>query len=287
MATKGFPGMDDEVEGMTIALTPVQMAAVLGDQEVPESASLSNRLWGTVGLVGGVVELVGAGVLCLAPEPTMVSKAGCVVLGVHGFDTLATSGRQVWTGVPQRTATAVTATSAAEALGASRETAEGIGLAVDVAVPLAVTAGLGAARIVSVMRGGRIRLVQHEAAAGTRLGGHTMARHVGQTDAQLLARVRTPTRPGPKAVSTFSDLAIAERAISETLRANAAAVKAWSRTAAAGSKSPEIEHVVGYVVGRGVQFGSTAVNDLSGVRIILKMESYNGKPFYILTAYPI
>jgi hypothetical protein len=287
MATKGIPGMDDEVEGMTITLTPVQMAAVLGDEEVPESASLSNRLWGTVGLVGGVVELVGAGVLCLAPEPTMVSKAGCVVLGVHGFDTLATSGRQVWTGVPQRTATAVTTTSAAEALGASRETAEGIGLAVDVAVPLAVTAGLGAARIVSVMRGGRIRLIEHEAAAGTRLGGHTMARHVGQTDAQLLARVRTLTRPGPKAVSTFSDLATAERAISETLRANSAAVKAWSRTAAAGSKSPEIEHVVGYVVGRGVQFGSTAVNDLSGVRIILKMESYNGKPFYILTAYPI
>lgn len=279
--------MDDEVEGMTIALTPVQMAAVLDDQEVPESASLSNRLWGTVGLVTGVVELVGAGVLCVAPEPTMVTKAGCVVLGVHGFDTLAASGRQVWTGVPQRTATAVTATSAAEALGASRETAEGIGLAVDVAVPLAVTAGLGAARIVSVMRGGRIRLVEHEAAAGSRLGGHTMARHVGQADAQLLARVRTATRPGPRAVSTFSDLATAERAISETLRANAAAVKAWSRSAAAGSKSPEIEHVVGYVVGRGVQFGSTAVNDLRGVRIILKMETYNGKPFYILTAYPI
>jgi len=279
--------MSDEVEGMTIALTPVQMAGVLGGQDVPESASLSNRLWGTVGLVGGVVELVGAGVLCLAPEPTMVTKAGCVVLGVHGFDTLATSGRQVWTGTPQRTATAVTASSAAEALGASRETADGIGLAVDVAVPLVVAAGLGAARIVAVTRGGRIRLAEHEAAAGSRLGGHTMARHVGQTDAQLLARVRTATRPGPKAVSTFADLATAERAITETLRANAAAVQAWSRSAGAGSKSPELEHVLGYVVGRGVQFGSTAVNDLSGVRIILKMESYNGKPFYILTAYPI
>lgn len=138
--------MDDEVEGMTVALTPVQMAAVLGGQDVPESASLSNRLWGTVGLVGGVVELVGAGVLCIAPEPTMVTKAGCVVLGVHGFDTLATSGRQVWTGTPQRTATSVTASSAAEALGASRETADGIGLAVDVAVPLVVASGLGAAR---------------------------------------------------------------------------------------------------------------------------------------------
>ncbi|EJL78082.1 RNase A-like domain-containing protein [Variovorax sp. 2RAF20] len=279
--------MDDEVEGLSIALTPVQMAAVLGGQDVPESASWSNRLWGTVGLVGGVVELVGAGVLCVAPEPTMVTKAGCVVLGVHSFDTMATSGRQIWTGTPQRTATAVTASSAAEALGASRDTADGIGLAVDVAVPLVVASALGAARIVAVMRGGRIRLAEHEAAAGSRLGGHTMARHVGQTDAQLLARVRTATRPGPRAVSTFGDLATAERAITETLRVNAAAVRAWSRGAAAGSKSPELEHVLSYVVGRGVQFGSTAVNDLSGVRIILKMESYNGKPFYILTAYPI
>ena len=68
--------MDDEVEGMTIALTPVQMAAVLDGQDVPESASLSNRLWGTVGLVGGVVELVGAGILCVAPEPTPNCRAG-------------------------------------------------------------------------------------------------------------------------------------------------------------------------------------------------------------------
>ena len=85
--------MDDEVEGMTIALTPVQMAAVLNDQDIPESASWSNRLWGGVSLVGGVVELVGAGVLCVAPEPTMVTKAGCVVLGVHSFDTMAKIGR--------------------------------------------------------------------------------------------------------------------------------------------------------------------------------------------------
>jgi len=279
--------MDDEVEGMTIALTPVQMAAVLNDQDIPESASWSNRLWGGVSLVGGVVELVGAGVLCVAPEPTMVTKAGCVVLGVHSFDTMATSSRQIWTGQTQRTATAITAGAAAEALGASRETAEGIGLAVDVAVPLVVAGALGASRVVAVMRGGRLRLAEHEAEVGSRLGGHTMERHVARTDAQLLARVGGPGKSGPKAVSTFADLATAERAISETLRVNKAAVEAWSRAAAAGTKSPEIEHVLSYTVGRGVSFGSTAVNDLRGVRVILKMESYNGKPFYILTAYPI
>lgn len=281
--------MDDEIEGLSVALTPVQMAAVLGGQDVPESASLSNRLWGTVGLVGGVVELVGAGVLCLAPEPTMVTKAGCVVLGVHGYDTLATSSRQVWTGTPQRTATAVTASSAAEALGASRETADGIGLAVDVAVPLAVASGLVAARVIAV-RATRFRLepvdlLRHEGPLNTKIGGHTIREHVGKTEAQLFARF--PLKKTLQASSSFTDLQTAEAAISATVRANARAIKAWSRSAAVGSKPKAFYHDVGSVVGIGVQRGSTTVSQLSNVRVVLNMKSYNGMPYYILTAHPI
>ncbi|BEP63102.1 hypothetical protein GmRootV213_36560 [Variovorax sp. V213] len=281
--------MDDEIEGLSVALTPVQMAAVLGGQDVPESASLSNRLWGTVGLVGGVVELVGAGVLCLAPEPTMVTKAGCVVLGVHGYDTLATSSRQVWTGTPQRTATAVTASSAAEALGASRETADGIGLAVDVAVPLAVASGLVAARVIAV-RASRFRLepvdlLRHEGPLNTKIGGHTIREHVGKTEAQLFARF--PLKKTLQASSSFTDLQTAEAAISATVRANARAIKAWSRSAAVGSKPKAFYHDVGSVVGIGVQRGSTTVSQLSNVRVVLNMKSYNGMPYYILTAHPI
>ncbi|MDQ0571843.1 hypothetical protein QFZ42_003677 [Variovorax paradoxus] len=280
--------MDDEVEGLSVALTPVQMAAVLGDQEVPESASLSNRLWGTVGLVGGVVELLGAGVLCVAPEPTMMTKAGCVVLGVHGYDTLTTSSRQVWTGTPQRTVTAVTASSAAEALGASRETADGIGLAVDIAVPLAVASGLVVARVIAV-RAGRFRLepvdlLRHEGPLNTKIGGHTIREHVGKTEVELFERlVKKPSLPK---VSSFHNLDIAERAISATVRANARAIKAWSRSAATGSKPMVFEHNVGSVVGIGVQRGSSTVSQLSSVRVILNMKSYNGMPYYILTAHP-
>jgi hypothetical protein len=281
--------MDDEVEGLSIALTPVQLAAVLGDQEVPESASLSNRLWGTVGLVGGVVELLGAGVLCVAPEPTMVTKAGCVVLGVHGFDTLATSSRQVWTGTPQRTATAVTASSAAQALGASRDTADGIGLAVDVAVPLAVASGLVAARVIAV-RASRFRLepvdlLRHEGPLNTKLGGHTIREHVGKTEAELFSRFAL--KKTLQASSSFTDLQTAEAAISATVRANARAIKAWSRSAAVGSKPKAFYHDVGSVVGIGVQRGSTTVSQLTNVRVVLNMKSYNGMPYYILTAHPI
>jgi hypothetical protein len=57
---------------------------------------------------------------------------------------------------------------------------------VDIAVPLMVSLGLGAARIAAI-RVGRISLVEHEAAAGSRLGRHTILTHVGKTEAELRA----------------------------------------------------------------------------------------------------
>ena len=53
-----------------------------------------------------------------------------------------------------------------------------------------------------------------------------------------------------------------------------------------GSKPMVFEHNAGSVVGIGVQRGSTAVSQLSKVRLILNMKSYNGMPYYILTAHP-
>lgn len=46
---------------LRIALSPVQLAAVLSDESVTEGETLSNRLLGGLGLAGGVVELMGAG----------------------------------------------------------------------------------------------------------------------------------------------------------------------------------------------------------------------------------
>lgn len=42
-------------------LSPVQMAALLSDKSVSEGGTLSNRLYGGLGLAGGIVELFGAG----------------------------------------------------------------------------------------------------------------------------------------------------------------------------------------------------------------------------------
>ncbi|QKJ87981.1 hypothetical protein PMPD1_3048 [Paramixta manurensis] len=93
-------------EGLTVALSPVQMTAILRRKNVSSGETMSNRLWGGLGVIGGVVEIFGAGILCIVPEPTMITKAGCVVVGAHSLDTLNTAFQQVLTGRKTDTATA-------------------------------------------------------------------------------------------------------------------------------------------------------------------------------------
>lgn len=77
--------MDNE-NGIVIAMSPVQMAAALSDRSISEGETLSNRLFGGLGLAGGVVEMFGAGIMCVVPEPSMLTKVGCVVVGTHSLD---------------------------------------------------------------------------------------------------------------------------------------------------------------------------------------------------------
>ncbi|WP_145986488.1 hypothetical protein [Methylocaldum marinum] len=53
-------------DGVKIVMSSVQLAAVLSHDTIPEPATFSNRLWGGIRTVAGVLELVGAGALCLA-----------------------------------------------------------------------------------------------------------------------------------------------------------------------------------------------------------------------------
>jgi len=86
-------------------------------------------------------------------------------------------------------------------------------------------------------------------------------------------------------VSSFKDLATAERAISEAVRANRAALETWTR--GGGGVRQAFDHHVGRVIGRGVCKASSSLDDLSSVRVVLKREVYNGRPYYIPTAFPI
>nr|WP_167387230.1 hypothetical protein [Serratia ficaria] len=43
-------------EGLRVVFSPVQLAAAMSDKNVTEGETLSNRLFGGLGLAGGVVE---------------------------------------------------------------------------------------------------------------------------------------------------------------------------------------------------------------------------------------
>jgi hypothetical protein len=273
--------MDQDQEGIRVVMSPVQLAGVLAGESVDETASGTNRLWGGLRVVGGALELVGAGALCLAPEPTMASKAGCVVFGLHGSDTFIAGARQVWTGRDTVDLTQAGSSKLARTLGASPEAADRIGLAVDIGVPLAMSAWLAATRV-ALVRSGRISLIEHEGTAGSRAGGHTIAKHVGQTEAQLRARLTVDLRI-PTA-STFTNLRTAEDAISKVLRLEAATIKSWAQ--AGGSRPLRLQCDLGRTIGNGVVRTTGQLTKLTKVRVVLKYQAYNGKPYYILTAFP-
>ncbi|MDF0604182.1 hypothetical protein HZU77_000740 [Neisseriaceae bacterium TC5R-5] len=73
-------------DGIRIIFSAQQLAAVLSHKNITRGEILRNRFWGSLELTGGMLELVGAGVLCVAPEPTGLSKADCVLFGAHGAD---------------------------------------------------------------------------------------------------------------------------------------------------------------------------------------------------------
>ncbi|WP_185723036.1 RNase A-like domain-containing protein [Burkholderia anthina] len=84
-------------------------------------------------------------------------------------------------------------------------------------------------------------------AANPRLGGHTIARHVGKSEAYLRSRLKN--EPSKEFVSSFWSLAEAEWAISSAMQQNATRIVAWAQST---SRAPL---VLNENVGRSVGYG--------------------------------
>ncbi|KAF6661476.1 hypothetical protein HFD91_08875 [Enterobacteriaceae bacterium EKM102V] len=271
--------MDD---GIKIAMSPVQLAAALSDKTVTEAETMSNRLIGGLGLVMGSLELAGATALCIAPEPTGLTKAGCVVVGAHSLDSIRAAANQLIVGRDTRTATYEAATAIAKSFGADDDTAMKIGLTVDIAVPVGFALGIGASRVAAV-RAGRIKLSEHESMTGFKPGGHTLSTHVGKSDAELLARFEANKRL--QYSTTFSNVHVAEEAISRALFANRGVIKSVLGGGRQGARLT-IRYASGKAIGYGFRRGNNQRIVMTNVRIVIEFQQYNGKPYYILTAFP-
>lgn len=159
------------------------------------------------------------------------------------------------------------AASASQGLGASGSRTPGAGAA------LAQVPGE------SVGAGAAYDLARDEA-----LGGHTLARHVGRTDAQLAERLRR--EPQISAASTYADQATASRVVALALHASRDRVEGWSRRQ---GRRPNL--VLNYIsrdgppIGRSMRRGSGVASPCDRAIVVLRWHD-RMRRWYVLTSYP-
>jgi hypothetical protein len=270
-----------------VALSFAQMAAILTQESLSPAEIMSNRIFGSLRLVGGIVELAGSGVLCAVPEPTMITKIGCVAMGVHASDQLSAGATQLLTGKETDSFAFKAGSSAAEALGTSREAGQVIGLATEFAVPLS-TASLYNAFRVSSVRAGRISVVTSEKVPNVPKnlgGGHAQRKHVGKDIGYLVTRFASKK---VDVSSTFYSLEVAEWAVSRALQKNRLKILMYSKAKfllrhEQYTFDTSLEKAVGWGITR---WDQSKTLKMSKITITIKYSEYNHMPYYIVTAFP-
>lgn len=270
-----------------VALSFAQMAAILTQESLSPAEIMSNRIFGSLRLVGGIIELAGSGVLCAVPEPTMITKVGCIAMGMHASDQLSAGATQLLTGKDTDSFAFKAGSAATEALGASRATGQVIGLATEFAVPLS-TASLYNAFRVSSVRAGRISIITSEKplqAPKKFGGGHTKLKHVGKDISYLTTRFASKK---VQISSTFYDLERAEMAVSQALQRNRLKILMYSKAKfllrhEQYTFDTQLEKAVGWGITR--QNPSKAIT-MSKITTTIRYTEYNHMPYYIVTAFP-
>lgn len=86
-------------------------------------------------------------------------------------------------------------------------------------------------------------------------------------------------------VSSYYSVQIAEKAISSALKANRLSIIHWANWG--NNASPlELVYRSRAAVGYGFRQGKATKETCYAVRVVLLKQTYNGKPYYVLTSYP-
>ncbi|WP_165688472.1 RNase A-like domain-containing protein, partial [Rodentibacter trehalosifermentans] len=113
------------------------------------------------------------------------------------------------------------------------------------------------------------------------IGGHTITRHVGKTDSDLITRLNQ--EPNLKMASSFTNVQIAEKAISEVIAKNNQEVAKFM----VGNKARlVITDDVGFNVGKIVNRQSLSSNSSSKATVVIIKDNVEPKGWRILTAFP-
>lgn len=142
--------------------------------------------------------------------------------------------------------------------------------------PQAFDASVGAAE--------RTAVVRRDLRADERMGGHTLARHVGRTDAELADRLRR--EPQITAASTYADVETAERVVGAALAQSTRRIDAWLQR-----PGPRTNLALNYLdgggspIGRSLQRGARASVPANRALVVLRWDDRN-RHWLVLTSYP-
>lgn len=112
--------------------------------------------------------------------------------------------------------------------------------------------------------------------------GHTLQRHIGRTDEQLLERLQQET--DISSASTYTDKETAERVVGMALEKNKSKIDAWLNQ---GHNRPNL--AFDYFgdgktpIGRSIHRGKSSSVPCYGAKVVLKAD---GDSFHVLTSYP-
>jgi hypothetical protein len=114
------------------------------------------------------------------------------------------------------------------------------------------------------------------------MGGHTLARHVGKTDAELLERLRR--EPQIASASTYSDRDTAEQVIGTVLESPGRSFDAWLRRT---GRRPNfvLWYAADRTIGRTVSRGRTASSPCRFARVVVRWDERRSR-YFVLTSYP-
>jgi hypothetical protein len=114
------------------------------------------------------------------------------------------------------------------------------------------------------------------------MGGHTLQRHVGKSDAELIARLER--EPQISSASTYTDRATAEAVVGAGLRSDSGALPAW-RARSGRRPNLVLRYHADHVIGRSVRRGHVGSAPCDRVLIVLRWDERRQRD-YVLTSYP-
>lgn len=115
------------------------------------------------------------------------------------------------------------------------------------------------------------------------MGGHTLSRHVGKSDAELRERLKRERQIS--AASTYTDRDAAERAAGAALASGGDELAAWQKRS--GRRPNLVLHFTDpeHPLGRSLSRGQRSPVPASSALVVLRWDERANR-FYVLTSYP-